>query len=242
MDGSPLVRSEAAAALDPVYSDTVGRYFHDILSTKGLRQHRALVKIAADGQARYDTQILVSLLMCGSIEIRESAAEALDSLEWVTQSSKERAAKIFWLGRFGEAIEIDRSSLDLLLFVIESHDNLVTRLRAYRVAESVEVGRITNATRKDLIEEVASEIRRLYSRTKSVYYPGTYEYEQDGQTYHYVSHASIHVPGPAPDSRTEEEADPDIAGIQELSVGIPKSLIDAVAQHSGDAKLYVSDG
>jgi hypothetical protein len=82
-----------------------------------------------------------------------------------------------------------------------------------------------------LVDSIATEIRHLYSRTRTVRV-----FEEDEQSYalrtYYTGGARIY--------EDQEENDPDIDGIKKLIALIPVTLCERVRALSGEAKEYFS--
>jgi hypothetical protein len=111
---------------------------------------------------------------------------------------------------------------------------LQSRLACYRILEQKPGSVVPMADVQSLVESLATEIRRLYSRTGRGAVVVGYEWVYD--EYDYGSPSGL-VRAEKYESR--EEPDPDIAGIKDLVASIPNSLRDQVRELSGEADHLV---
>jgi hypothetical protein len=116
-------------------------------------------------------------------------------------------------------------ALEPLATRMQNDESVRVRLASYSALDQIQGGSVAEAEIQNLVEAVATEIRRLYSRTRTdIHYITTHtQFDPSG----YIS----------PDVEVEvERHDPDMSGIRTLIALIPETLRDRVRERSGEVK------
>ena len=130
---------------------------------------------------------------------------------------------------------LSSTAREILFSALKESDCVIVRLRAYAALSKSYNEIISREITKDLVEATATEIRRMYSRTRTIdgYYDHTNEneVEWDLPTYGIITKGPEWIP-------EETVSDPDIDGIRKIIRLIPEPLYQKIYALSGEAKRY----
>jgi len=131
---------------------------------------------------------------------------------------------------------LNSATREILFSALKESDSVFVRLRAYASLSKSDSEIISEEVTKALVEATATEIRRMYSRNRTIEgYKTEDEYEWDLQTYgqYDLIKKGEWVP-------EETVSDPDIHGIRMIIALIPEPLYQEIRTLSGEAK-YLFD-
>ena len=220
----------ATTALRKIGDTNAAESLASILSINNFSVHKNIVEALVNiGQNAINP--LCKALSDENVQVRSSAANILDKLDW--QPSHDEIGAYYWVtrGDWQKCIRIGLSSIKPLNNFLQSNDSISERFSCYSALVQIQGTNISAKGVLKLVEDVAIEIRRLYSRTRTVVV-GQEEVEEWGAgsansgMILYRDYRDI----------TVEEPDPDILGIRKLIEKIPFTLRERVQNLSGEAK------
>lgn len=178
---------------------------------------------------------LIPLLRDKEPSVRLAATEALDKLGW--QPGIDEIGVFYWIVKeqWQKCVAIGQPALHPLITTLQnSNEPLPVRLACYSALEQIPGSNISEDDTKKLVESTATEIRRLYSRTrtitetKKVWVATNWSMGGEALDGEWVD---------SNESDYYEESDPDFEGIKDLIALIPMTLHEKVRVLSGQAKF-----
>ncbi len=149
---------------------------------------------------------------------------------------RDKSPEIRYVAAWGLGQIGDPQAAEPLLFLLRQDTSLKIRLTCYSALEGLPDSQIPESDRQKLVEAVATEIRRLYSRTRTVTTnysrPGDWEeWDVETSTGGTRRKRSFRV-----HSYSRQESDPDTGSIHSLILLLPEEIREPVYALSGEAK------
>lgn len=166
---------------------------------------------------------LVLNLKSENKDARKNFIEKLESKGWQPINNEQQIWQTIAHQNWEKCQQFGLEAVEPLLYILRNDLSYLLRLKSYEILERISIKAISQEDQLKLAEEIAAQIRLMYSRT----------YEVTEDTYTSGGAGSL-----VPISISHTGHDPDVNGILELKNLIPLSLIEDVEKLSGEAKKF----